>query len=90
MILGKFPCLSESEFPKGKTGMPTSQDVVVITGHNKHESSQKNIKELDKCKLLLESVELSYQRTPEFPHFRSEGLSLWEQGYPASYRENSD
>lgn len=70
--------------------MPTSQDVVVITGHNKHESSQKNIKELDKCKLLLVSVELSYQRTPEFPHFRSEGLSLWEQGYPASYRENSD
>ena len=69
--------------------MPASQDVVVITGHNKHESSQKNIKELDKCKLLLEAVELSYQRIPEFPHFRSEGLSLWEQGYPASYRQNS-
>lgn len=32
VTLGKLPCLSESEFPKCKTGMPTSQDVVMITG----------------------------------------------------------
>lgn len=34
VILGKFPCLSESEFPNSKIGMPASQDVVMITGHN--------------------------------------------------------
>lgn len=42
MILGKFPCLSESEFPNCKIGMPASQGVVMITGHKKRVQSEIN------------------------------------------------